>query len=174
MLSDVLAVTAWDARPITVHVHIRSEHARAMPVLLSAPLFTFFMNEMGAVARVLRSRPLWSRSEPGSWKTENCGGSQKYEDPRTPARFVKLSSSDVDQAIKSTENKSAIRKTAGHIKLLCQFMSENSDNREILSLRIEKLDETLSRLFLECEKTRWDWLWACNTEKPAWQLWEIS
>ena len=55
----------------------------------------------------------------------------------TPARFVKITSSDVDQAIKSTENKSTVRKTAGHIKLLCQFMIENGDNQEILSLSIE-------------------------------------
>ena len=70
----------------------------------------------------------------------------------TPARFVKITSSDVDQAIKSTENKSTMRKTAGHIKLLRQFMIENGDNREILSLSIEELDDTLSRYFLSVRK----------------------
>ena len=70
----------------------------------------------------------------------------------TPARFVKVTSSDVDQAIKSTENKSTMRKTAGHIKLLRQFMIENGDNREILSLSIEELDDTLSRYFLSVRK----------------------
>ena len=54
--------------------------------------------------------------------------------------------------------------------LLRQFMSENGGNQEILSLSIEELDDTVE-IFLGCEKTRWDWLWACNTDKPAWQLW---
>ena len=46
-----------------------------------------FMNEMGAVPRISRSRPLWSRLEPGSWKTENCGGSRKYKDPLWPTEY---------------------------------------------------------------------------------------
>ena len=73
----------------------------------------------------------------------------------TPARFVKISSSDVDQAIQSTENKSSMSKTAVHFMLLRQFISENGGNQEILSLSIEELDDTVE-IFRGCEKTRWD------------------
>ena len=58
----------------------------------------------------------------------------------------------MNQAIKSTENKSNMRKTAGHINLLRQSMSENGDNQEILSLNTEDLDDTLLRYFLSVRK----------------------
>ena len=48
---------------------------------------------------------------------------------RTPAQ-LKISSSDVDQAIKSTANKSSMSKTAGHFMLLRQFISENGAIRK--------------------------------------------
>ena len=102
-------------------------------------------------------------SKPRVSSTENPIPSTSYDTipgpstKSTPARFVKISSSDVDQAIKSTANNSSMSKTAGHFMLLCQFMSENGGNQEILCLSIEELDDTVE-IFLGSGKTRWDWL----------------
>jgi hypothetical protein len=65
--------------------------------------------------------------------------------PQKSERFKTIPNDDIDNFIFQNENENTRRKTLSHIKLLCQFLSEEGEFREIQNIPPMELDNHLCK-----------------------------